>query len=79
MPRKESVSAGTTGHAVVIDASMAGLLAARVLSDRFERVTIVERDRLPDGAEARRGVPQGRTAGAYRKGATRTPFCRGGS
>lgn len=39
---------------------MAGMLAARVLAERFERVTIVERDRYPEGAENRRGVPQGR-------------------
>ena len=45
-------------HAVVIGASMAGLLAARVLSDHFERVTIIERDPL-EGLEARKGVPQG--------------------
>jgi len=56
-------------HAVVIGASMAGLLAARVLSDSFERVTIIERDRL-EGKEARKGVPQGRqTHGILRKGA----------
>ena len=47
-------------HAVVIGASMAGLLAARVLSDRFEQVTIIERDRLSDQVEPRKGVPQGR-------------------
>jgi 2-polyprenyl-6-methoxyphenol hydroxylase-like FAD-dependent oxidoreductase len=46
-------------HAVVIGASMAGLLAARVLSDHYERVTIIERDRL-EGMDARKGVPQGR-------------------
>jgi len=33
-------------HAVVIGGSMAGLLAARVLSDHFAQVTIIERDRL---------------------------------
>lgn len=49
-----------TSHAVVVGASMAGLLAARVLAGHVDRVTIVERDRLPDGAEHRRGVPQGR-------------------
>lgn len=48
------------GHAVVAGGSVAGLLAARVLADHFDRVTVVERDRLPDGAEPRRGVPQGR-------------------
>jgi 2-polyprenyl-6-methoxyphenol hydroxylase-like FAD-dependent oxidoreductase len=49
-------------HAVVLGASLAGLLAARVLADAFERVTVVERDPLPDAAEHRRGVPQGRHA-----------------
>ncbi len=39
---------------------MAGLLAARTLSDFFENVTIVERDVSPDTAANRRGVPQGR-------------------
>jgi 2-polyprenyl-6-methoxyphenol hydroxylase-like FAD-dependent oxidoreductase len=46
-------------HAVVIGASMAGLLAGRALSDHFERVTIIERDRLPESAQGRKGVPQG--------------------
>jgi 2-polyprenyl-6-methoxyphenol hydroxylase-like FAD-dependent oxidoreductase len=47
-------------HAVVLGASMAGLLAARVLSDFYETVTVVERDVLTDDAANRRGVPQGR-------------------
>jgi 2-polyprenyl-6-methoxyphenol hydroxylase-like FAD-dependent oxidoreductase len=47
-------------HALVLGASMAGLLAARVLSDHYARVTIIERDTLPTGPENRRGVPQGR-------------------
>ncbi|MGB6514568.1 MAG: 2-polyprenyl-6-methoxyphenol hydroxylase-like oxidoreductase, partial [Mycobacterium sp.] len=51
-------------HAVVLGASMAGLLAARVLADFYETVTVVERDRLPDDAVNRRGVPQGRHAHA---------------
>jgi 2-polyprenyl-6-methoxyphenol hydroxylase-like FAD-dependent oxidoreductase len=51
---------GDRRHAVVIGASMAGLLAARVLSDHFAQVTIIERDRLTADAEARKGVPQGR-------------------
>lgn len=49
-----------TRHAVVIGGSLAGLLAARVLSEHAERVTVVERDRYPEGPEARPGVPQGR-------------------
>ena len=52
------------GHAVVIGGSISGLLAARVLSDHFEKVTIVERDRFPGGADDRKGVPQGRHAHA---------------
>ncbi len=47
-----------SGHAVVVGAGMAGLLAARVLAGHFERVTLVERDRLPEGLQARKGVPQ---------------------
>jgi 2-polyprenyl-6-methoxyphenol hydroxylase-like FAD-dependent oxidoreductase len=49
-------------HAVVIGASMAGLLAARALAGAFERVTIVERDVLPPVGASRRAVPQGRHA-----------------
>ncbi|WP_416971138.1 FAD-dependent oxidoreductase [Streptomyces sp. 4F14] len=40
--------------------SLAGLLAARVLAGQAERVTVVERDRFPEGGGARPGVPQGR-------------------
>lgn len=47
-------------HAVVLGASMAGLLAARSLADFYDTVTVVERDPLPDAGAARRGVPQGR-------------------
>jgi 2-polyprenyl-6-methoxyphenol hydroxylase-like FAD-dependent oxidoreductase len=49
-------------HAIVIGSSMGGLLAARVLADRFERVTILERDEFPMPGEPRKGVPQGRHA-----------------
>jgi 2-polyprenyl-6-methoxyphenol hydroxylase-like FAD-dependent oxidoreductase len=45
-------------HAVVVGASVAGLPAARVLSEYFDQVTIVERDPLPEAADHRRGVPQ---------------------
>jgi 2-polyprenyl-6-methoxyphenol hydroxylase-like FAD-dependent oxidoreductase len=53
-------------HAVVLGGSMAGLLAAMVLADAYERVTVVERDVLPeaeaDAGTDRKGVPQGRHA-----------------
>src|SRR2546428_13339266 len=51
-------------HAVVLGASMGGLLAARVLADAYQRVTIVERDPLPESGLDRKGVPQGRHAHA---------------
>ncbi|HST50064.1 FAD-dependent monooxygenase [Jatrophihabitans sp.] len=50
----------SAGSAVVIGASVGGLLAARVLSDRFARVVLIDRDVLPDRPAARRAVPQGR-------------------
>jgi 2-polyprenyl-6-methoxyphenol hydroxylase-like FAD-dependent oxidoreductase len=46
--------------AVVLGASIAGLLASSALARSFDRVTLVERDRLPDGPEPRKGVPQAR-------------------
>jgi 2-polyprenyl-6-methoxyphenol hydroxylase-like FAD-dependent oxidoreductase len=49
-------------HAVVLGAGIAGLLAARVVADAYEHVTVVERDLLPEASEYRRGVPQDRHA-----------------
>lgn len=49
-------------QAMVIGASMGGLLAARALSDHYQQVVILERDHLPAVAEQRKGVPQGRHA-----------------
>jgi 2-polyprenyl-6-methoxyphenol hydroxylase-like FAD-dependent oxidoreductase len=52
---------GSDGDQVLIlGGSIAGLLAARVLAERFERVVVVERDPLPQIGEHRRGVPHGR-------------------
>jgi 2-polyprenyl-6-methoxyphenol hydroxylase-like FAD-dependent oxidoreductase len=47
-------------HAVVVGGSLAGMLAARVLSDHFIVVTLLERDQLPEIPAARKGLPQGR-------------------
>lgn len=47
-------------HGVVVGGSIAGLLAARAVADGFERVTLLERDRLSSGPTNRRGVPQDR-------------------
>ncbi|MGY2075585.1 FAD-dependent oxidoreductase [Blastococcus sp. SYSU DS0828] len=46
-------------HAVVLGAGMAGLVHAVPLARRFDRVTLVDRDVLPEGPADRRGVPQG--------------------
>ncbi len=54
----DTVHSQTGKHAIVIGGSMAGLLAARVLSDHFDQVTILDRDRFPEGPEVRKGVPQ---------------------
>lgn len=45
-------------QAVVIGGSIAGLLTARVLAGFYDSVMVVERDRVPDTPENRRGVPQ---------------------
>ena len=47
-------------RAVVLGASMAGLLAAKVLSDSYGQVTVIDRDKLPEASTHRRGVPHGR-------------------
>ena len=56
---------GTRDRAVVVGASLAGLLTAAVLSEHYRHVTVLDRDVLgPDapgeGGEFRRGVPQSR-------------------
>ena len=53
-----------TTKAIVIGASMAGLAAARVLSDHVDEVLVIERDDQLDDVNPRRGVPQGRHAHA---------------
>ncbi|MFC4946054.1 NAD(P)/FAD-dependent oxidoreductase [Pseudonocardia sp. GCM10023141] len=49
------------GRAVVLGASIAGLLAARTLSDVYDEVVVIDRDPLT-GTGPRKGVPQGRHA-----------------
>ncbi len=44
---------------VVVGASLAGLFAAAAAASRGNSVTVLERDVLPGGPEARAGVPQG--------------------
>jgi 2-polyprenyl-6-methoxyphenol hydroxylase-like FAD-dependent oxidoreductase len=49
-------------RAIVLGASMAGLLAARILAERYDEVWLLERDTLPDGAQPRKGTPQAQHA-----------------
>ncbi len=49
---------GRDGTAVVIGASIAGLLAARVLAEHVGRVVVLDRDTLPEDAVPRGGAPQ---------------------
>ncbi|MFF0295261.1 NAD(P)/FAD-dependent oxidoreductase [Kitasatospora sp. NPDC004615] len=51
---------GDRGTAVVIGGGLAGCLAAWALRGVARRVVVVERDRYPDGAAFRAGVPQAR-------------------
>jgi 2-polyprenyl-6-methoxyphenol hydroxylase-like FAD-dependent oxidoreductase len=50
----------TATSALVIGGSLAGMCAARVLSDFVDKVTIIERDAYPSAPEFRPGVPQAR-------------------
>ena len=55
-------------HALVVGAGIGGLTAAKALSTYFEKVTVLERDALPDGPEARTGTPQARQVHVLLKG-----------
>lgn len=46
-------------HAVVLGGSIAGSLAARVLANTYEQVTVIDRDVFSEAAQTRRAVPQG--------------------
>ena len=46
-------------RAIVLGASFAGLTAAAALAEHFHEVVVLERDRCPEGAAPRKGVPQG--------------------
>ncbi|MFE6272330.1 FAD-dependent oxidoreductase [Streptomyces goshikiensis] len=45
-------------HAIVIGAGFVGLLAAATIAEHADRVTLIERDQLPDSPQARTGLPQ---------------------
>jgi 2-polyprenyl-6-methoxyphenol hydroxylase-like FAD-dependent oxidoreductase len=47
-------------HAVIVGGGYAGLLAARVLADHFQRVTVFESDEIAAHPHYRKGTPQSR-------------------
>ncbi len=47
-------------QAVVVGAGMAGLAAAKAIEPHFEKVTVFDRNSLPDAPAARSGTPQAR-------------------
>src|SRR5215831_5525507 len=55
---KTGTQKNTTCRVIVIGGSLAGLFAARVLADFFEKVTILDRDIFPVRPDHRKGVPQ---------------------
>lgn len=57
---RQQGSEGPGRHAVVVGGSIGGMLAARVLSEHYDRITLIERDHLPEGSGNRPGVPQAR-------------------
>jgi 2-polyprenyl-6-methoxyphenol hydroxylase-like FAD-dependent oxidoreductase len=59
---EEIASSSTPARAIVVGGGIAGLCAARVLSDFYAEVLLLERDRLPTSLEHRPGAPQDRHA-----------------
>ncbi len=49
-------------HAVVLGGGLTGMLTSAVLARHLDKVTVIERDVLPEGPELRKGVPQARHA-----------------
>src|SRR5438309_11899288 len=49
-------------RALVVGGGLAGFCCARALGRFFDRITLIERDEIPDGPAERSGVPQARHA-----------------
>ena len=52
----------TNKRALIIGSSLAALFTARVLSDHYDHITLIERDTLPQTPDHRAGVPQSQHA-----------------
>jgi 2-polyprenyl-6-methoxyphenol hydroxylase-like FAD-dependent oxidoreductase len=58
-------------HAIVIGAGLGGLAAAKAVAAHFERVTVFDRDALPEAPAQRSGTPQARHTHALLAGGHR--------
>src|SRR5688572_20081506 len=63
-PEKMSAMVDSRHHVLVIGASLSGLFATAAASAAGARVTVLERDTLPEAPTTRKGVPQGGQAHA---------------
>jgi 2-polyprenyl-6-methoxyphenol hydroxylase-like FAD-dependent oxidoreductase len=59
-PSSQQAHFTSSNHAIVIGGGIAGLLAARVLTNHFANVTLIERDHYPAEPSPRAGAPQSR-------------------
>jgi flavin-dependent dehydrogenase len=77
MKRETVLKNGYLGErAIIVGGGVAGLSAARAVSDRFRQVVILDRDELPDGATPRPGVPQGKHPHGLFAGGLKAPDVR---
>ena len=60
-----------SGRALVLGAGIAGMLAATAVARHLDGVTVIDRDRLPDGPVPRPGVPQANHVHALLSGGAR--------
>jgi len=54
-----ALAKGKMKRAVIIGGGIGGLLTAKVVSNYYEEVLIVDRDDFPEKPENRSGIPQG--------------------
>ncbi|MBT2387267.1 NAD(P)/FAD-dependent oxidoreductase [Streptomyces sp. ISL-11] len=71
MSHADITAAAGRSRAVVLGAGLAGMLAASVLARHVDEVVIVDRDRMPEGARPRKGLPQARHAHLLMSGGAR--------
>jgi UDP-N-acetylmuramoylalanine-D-glutamate ligase len=66
--RHQSMTKKLGQRAVVVGASISGLITARVLSEFFEQVFAIDRDDIEDRPVVHKSVPQGHHLHAFPQG-----------